>query len=569
MTEFNEFELSSEILRAVEDMGFETPTPIQEKTIPFLLENRMDLIALAQTGTGKTAAFGLPIIEKLDLSEEKPQAIVLCPTRELCLQITGDLELYCKYRKDVSIVAVYGGAKIENQLRKIKKGVQIIVATPGRMNDIIGRKRVDLSRISTVVLDESDEMLNMGFKDELDAILDKTPATKNTLLFSATISKQVEDIARKYIHDPYEITVGKKNTGADNIKHIYYMVHARDRYLALKRIVDIDPLIYGIVFCRTRKEVKDVAEKLMRDGYNADAIHGDLSQVQREQVMNKFRSKNLQVLVATDVAARGLDVDDLTHIINYNLPDELDMYTHRSGRTGRAGRSGISVAIINLKEKGKIKRIEKIIGKKFEGSPIPNGAEICEKQFFDLIRRVKEVSIDEDQIEPYMDKVYLELESFSREDIIKHFVSLEFNLLLDYYKQDRDLNVDESKNNTRRNNGRRKGVRGAKDEGFTRFHINVGKGNNVRPQDIIGIINEISDNRDIKIGAIDILGTFSFFDIPISDVEKLTARKKDVRFNGRKIRIEAATSAPRRSEKNLDDKKGNKPKGKRRPPNKG
>jgi len=569
MTEFNEFELSSEILRAVEDMGFETPTPIQEKTIPFLLENRMDLIALAQTGTGKTAAFGLPIIEKLDLSEEKPQAIVLCPTRELCLQITGDLELYCKYRKDVSIVAVYGGAKIENQLRKIKKGVQIIVATPGRMNDIIGRKRVDLSRISTVVLDESDEMLNMGFKDELDAILDKTPATKNTLLFSATISKQVEDIARKYIHDPYEITVGKKNTGADNIKHIYYMVHARDRYLALKRIVDIDPLIYGIVFCRTRKEVKDVAEKLMRDGYNADAIHGDLSQVQREQVMNKFRSKNLQVLVATDVAARGLDVDDLTHIINYNLPDELDMYTHRSGRTGRAGRSGISVAIINLKEKGKIKRIEKIIGKKFEGSPIPNGAEICEKQFFDLIRRVKEVSIDEDQIEPYMDKVYLELESFSREDIIKHFVSLEFNLLLDYYKQDRDLNVDESKNNTRRNNGRRKGVRGAKDEGFTRFHINVGKGNNVRPQDIIGIINEISDNRDIKIGAIDILGTFSFFDIPISDVEKLTARKKDVRFNGRKIRIEAATSAPRRSEKNPDDKKGNKPKGKRRPPNKG
>ena len=565
MTRFNEFELSSEILRAVEDMGFKTPTPIQEKTIPFLLRSQSDLIALAQTGTGKTAAFGLPIIEKLDPKEEKPQAIILCPTRELCLQIAGDLELYCKYRRDVSVVAVYGGARIDNQLKKIKDGVQIIVATPGRMNDIIGRKRVDLSRISTVVLDESDEMLNMGFKEELDAILDKTPKNKNTLLFSATISKQVEDIARKYIYDPYEITVGKKNTGADNIEHIYYMVHARDRYLALKRIADINPRIYGIIFCRTRKETKDVAEKLIRDGYNADAIHGDLSQVQREYVMNKFRSKNLQMLVATDVAARGLDVEDLTHIINYNLPDELDMYTHRSGRTGRAGRSGTSVAIINLKEKGKIKQIEKIIGKKFEGRLIPNGTEIVERQFFDLIHRVKEVSIDEDQIEPYMGKVYSELESFTREEIIKHFVSLEFNLLLDYYKQNRDLNVGESGNKAGRNSGRRRGERGAKDEGFTRFHINVGDGHNIRPKDIIGIINEISDNRDIEIGAIDILGTFSFFDIPISDVDKLTAQKKDIRFNGRRIRIEAATSSPKRSEKHSGGGKGGKPRGGRRP----
>ncbi|MDY6932567.1 MAG: DEAD/DEAH box helicase, partial [Halobacteriota archaeon] len=381
MTEFNEFNLSPELLRAVEDMGFKEPTPIQNKAIPFLLEAERDLIALAQTGTGKTAAFGLPIIEKLDPSEDGPQALVLCPTRELCLQITGDIEQYCKYLKEISVVAVYGGAKIEDQLRKIKKGVQIIVATPGRMNDIIGRKRVDLSRISTVVLDESDEMLNMGFKEELDAIIEKTPISKRTLLFSATISKQVEDIAKKYIRDPYEITVGKKNTGAENIDHIYYMVHAKDRYLALKRIADINPQIYGIIFCRTRKETKDVAEKLIRDGYDADAIHGDLSQVQREKVMNRFRSKNLQMLVATDVAARGLDVDDLSHIINYNLPDELEMYTHRSGRTGRAGRSGTSVAIINMKEKGKIKRIEKLIGKKFESRQIPNGVEICEKQF--------------------------------------------------------------------------------------------------------------------------------------------------------------------------------------------
>ncbi|MDY6932030.1 MAG: DEAD/DEAH box helicase, partial [Halobacteriota archaeon] len=381
MTEFNEFNLSPELLRSVEDMGFKEPTPIQNKAIPFLLETERDLIALAQTGTGKTAAFGLPIIEKLDPSEEGPQALVLCPTRELCLQVTGDIEQYCKYLKEISVVAVYGGAKIEDQLRKIKKGVQIIVATPGRMNDIIGRKRVDLSRISTVVLDESDEMLNMGFKEELDAILEKTPPSKRTLLFSATISKQVEDIAKKYIRDPYEITVGKKNTGAENIDHIYYMVHAKDRYLALKRIADINPQIYGIIFCRTRKETKDVAEKLIRDGYDADAIHGDLSQLQRENVMNRFRSKNLQMLVATDVAARGLDVDDLSHIINYNLPDELEMYTHRSGRTGRAGRSGTSVAIINMKEKGKIKRIEKLIGKKFESRQIPNGVEICEKQF--------------------------------------------------------------------------------------------------------------------------------------------------------------------------------------------
>ncbi|MDY6865980.1 MAG: DEAD/DEAH box helicase [Halobacteriota archaeon] len=569
MTEFNEFNLSPELLRSVEDMGFKEPTPIQNKAIPFLLETERDLIALAQTGTGKTAAFGLPIIEKLDPSEEGPQALVLCPTRELCLQVTGDIEQYCKYLKEISVVAVYGGAKIEDQLRKIKKGVQIIVATPGRMNDIIGRKRVDLSRISTVVLDESDEMLNMGFKEELDAIIEKTPISKRTLLFSATISKQVEDIAKKYIRDPYEITVGKKNTGAENIDHIYYMVHAKDRYLALKRIADINPQIYGIIFCRTRKETKDVAEKLIRDGYDADAIHGDLSQVQREKVMNRFRSKNLQMLVATDVAARGLDVDDLSHIINYNLPDELEMYTHRSGRTGRAGRSGTSVAIINMKEKGKIKRIEKLIGKKFESRQIPNGVEICEKQFFDLIRRLKEVSIDEDQIEPYMDKVYSYLESFSREDIIKHFVALELDLLLEYYKKDRDLNVDATKNNSKRKNGRRTGNRGAKDEGFTRFHINVGKGHNVRPKDIIGIINNISDNRDIEIGAIDILGTFSFFDIPISDVDKLTVRDKDIRFNGRKIKIEAAMGSPRKSEKRSNESKRRRSIGDGRIPNKG
>ncbi|MDY6958177.1 MAG: DEAD/DEAH box helicase [Halobacteriota archaeon] len=550
-------------------MGFKEPTPIQNKAIPFLLEAERDLIALAQTGTGKTAAFGLPIIEKLDPSEDGPQALVLCPTRELCLQITGDIEKYCKYLKEISVVAVYGGAKIEDQLRKIKKGVQIIVATPGRMNDIIGRKRVDLSRISTVVLDESDEMLNMGFKEELDAIIEKTPISKRTLLFSATISKQVEDIAKKYIRDPYEITVGKKNTGAENIDHIYYMVHAKDRYLALKRIADINPQIYGIIFCRTRKETKDVAEKLIRDGYDADAIHGDLSQVQREKVMNRFRSKNLQMLVATDVAARGLDVDDLSHIINYNLPDELEMYTHRSGRTGRAGRSGTSVAIINMKEKGKIKRIEKLIGKKFESRQIPNGVEICEKQFFDLIRRLKEVSIDEDQIEPYMDKVYSYLESFSREDIIKHFVALELDLLLEYYKKDRDLNVDATKNNPKRKNGRRTGNRGAKDEGFTRFHINVGKGHNVGPKDIIGIINNISDNRDIEIGAIDILGTFSFFDIPISDVDKLTVRDKDIRFNGRKIKIEAAMGSPRKSEKRSNESKRRRSIGDGRIPNKG
>ena len=569
MTTFDEFELSPEILLAVDDLGFKTPTPIQEKAIPFLLKNQQDLIALAQTGTGKTAAFGLPIIQLLDQEEKKPQVIILCPTRELCLQITTDLELYCKYRKDVSVVAVYGGARIDSQIKKIKSGVQIIVATPGRMNDIIGRKEVDLSQITTVILDESDEMLNMGFREEIDAILEKTPEAKNTLLFSATISKQVEAIVKKYTRDPYEITVGKKNVGAENINHIYYTVHARDRYLALKRISDMNPNIYGIIFCRTRKETKDVSEKLIRDGYNADAIHGEMSQTQREYVMNKFRSKNLQMLVATDVAARGLDVDDLTHIINYNLPDELEMYTHRSGRTGRAKKSGTSIVIIDMREKWKIKKIESIIDKKFECRPIPDGAKICEKQFFDLIDRVKEVTVDEEQIAPFMDKVYSELESFSREEIIKHFVSLEFNLLLDYYKQDRDLNVNfnsnENRKKTKKSGGKRKGRRGARDEGFTRFHINVGRGHNVKPPNIIGLINEISGKRDIEIGAIEILGTFSFFDIPTSDMGNLTSSTNDVKFNGRKIKIEPAISLPKRNEHPPVWKNRRKAKNKRKP----
>ncbi|WP_372370087.1 DEAD/DEAH box helicase [Candidatus Uabimicrobium sp. HlEnr_7] len=564
MTTFSEFGLSSELLQAIEKIGFDTPTQIQEQAIPFLLENNRDLVGLAQTGTGKTAAFGLPIIQKIT-KEKVPQALILSPTRELCLQIAKDLELFCKYMNHVAIVTVYGGAKIDSQINKIKKGVQIVVATPGRMNDIIRRQKVDLTKIKMVVLDEADEMLNMGFKDELDGILQHTPPTKNIFLFSATMPRQVIQIAETYIQDPYQITIGRKNVGAENIDHAYYVVRGQDRYQALKRIADVHPDIYGIIFCRTRAETKSIAEKLIKDGYNADALHGDLSQEQREFVMGKFRKKNLQMLVATDVVARGLDVENLSHIISYNLPDDLETYTHRSGRTGRAGKSGVSIAIVSRREVERIKRIERSIHKKFERRLVPNGHEICEKQFFHLIERVKNVEVNEEQIAPFMEKVYKKLDSLTLEEVIKNFVALEFNMLLNYYKNERDLNVAQrtsTKERTRKDrdrDGERGKGKNRKSAGFQRLFINVGQKHNVRPQDIIGLVNDISGKKRIPIGAIDIAKNFSFFEVPPHEVQGLTATP--VYLDEKEVQIERAdtvkNAAPSKSWDN-DKKQGRK-----------
>ncbi len=560
MSTFEDFGLLPELLKAIKDMGFEKPTPIQEKAIPVLLETQRDIIGLAQTGTGKTAAFGLPILQQLNYKKKNPQAIIICPTRELCLQIENDFTKFAKYLPKVNTVAVYGGVSIDNQIKKIEKGVQVVVATPGRMNDIIRRKKIKLSEIETVVLDEADEMLNMGFQEELNGILDETPEEKRTLLFSATMPKPVEKIAMKYLKNPLTIEVGKRNEAAENIHHIYYLVHEKDRYLALKRIVDYNPDIYGIVFCRTRMETKKVAENLIKDGYNADALHGDLSQAQRDYVMRRFRNKTLQILVATDVAARGLDVNDLTHIINYNLPDDFEIYTHRSGRTARAGKSGVSVAIINLKEKWKIRRIEKIIKKTFEQRKIPTGKEICEKQFYALLEKLKNMDIDNEKIEPYLEKVYNQLKDFSREEIIKRFVYMEFNRLLEYYSKDRDINITEERKRT----SKRSSEKQKSNATFKRFFLNIGSKDNLKPTDVIGFVNDISGNRNIKIGHIDIFKSFSFVDIESKYSSLLVNSNKKVKFNGKKISFEEAKQSESNNTKNFQKEKNNRTKNQKR-----
>ncbi len=441
MSTFAELGVSREILQALTDQGFTAPTPIQAEIIPLVLQKPTDVIGLAQTGTGKTAAFGIPIMQLADPGQRRPQALILCPTRELCVQVTRDLMALARHLPQLQVTAVYGGAPIEPQIKALRQGSQVVVATPGRLNDHLRRHSVDLSTIRRVVLDEADEMLNMGFKEELNSILATTPSEKNTLLFSATMSREVSNIAANYMRNPVEITVGRKNVGAENVRHLYYMVQAKDRYLALKRIADLNPDIYAIIFCRTRQETKDIAEKLITDGYNADALHGELSQAQRDQVMNKFRGKGLQMLVATDVAARGLDVSDLTHVINYNLPDDPASYTHRSGRTGRAGKTGISIAIINLREMFKIREIERKLQRQFEAGKIPTGQEICERQLLNLIDTVNRVQVDRARIEPFLPAVYEKLADLDREELIKRFVSLEFNRFLEYYRNAPDLNV--------------------------------------------------------------------------------------------------------------------------------
>ncbi len=532
---FKEMGLSPQILQGVEALGFEKATPIQEKVIPVLLQNQIDLIGLAQTGTGKTAAFGLPALENIDLSAAFPQLLILSPTRELCLQISRDLMDFSRFMNGLRVVSVYGGASMETQITALKRGAHVVVATPGRIHDLVRRKRIDLSRVTTLVLDEADEMLKMGFREDVDAILAQTPEEKNTLLFSATMAPGIASITKKYMHQPTEITAGEKNASADNVSHVYHVTHAKDRYNALKRVVDYHPDLYGIVFCRTRRETKDVAAWLMRDGYNAEALHGDLSQSQRDNVMQKFRDNNLNVLVATDVAARGLDVNNLTHVINYNLPDDSEIYTHRSGRTGRAGKTGLAVSIIHTKEKGQIQRIEKMIRKKFRHLPIPGGKEICERQLYSMIDRMQNSAIEHGQIDPYMEQVNAMLMDLPKEEIIKRFVSLEFNRFLDYYKNAPDLNaIQKPTGKIERGNHDRKKPKNGK---MARVLFNVGKGKNITKREIISMFVNAPGARNVAIGQIDINKRTSSVEVDSKLAQKIIGELNRTVYKG--VRIEA------------------------------
>ncbi len=527
---FQELGLEPMLLKAVTEMGFENPTPVQEQTIPQLQNKSTDMVALAQTGTGKTAAFGLPLLQKLDLKSRFTQSLILAPTRELCVQISKDLINYSKYLSGLKVTAVYGGAPIMAQIRDIKAGSQVIVATPGRLIDLIERKAIDLSHVDVVVLDEADEMLNMGFKDDLDQILSNTPPTKNTWLFSATMPKEVERIASKYMETPLEISVGKKNAGNENIQHIYYTVQQRDRYAALKRIADFYPDIFGIVFCRTKAETQDVADQLIKDGYNADAIHGDLSQAQRDLVMKRFRSRTLQMLVATDVAARGIDVNNVTHVINYNLPEEAENYTHRSGRTGRAGKTGIAIAIVTPKEQYKIKEIERIIQNTFTKADVPDGVAVCEKQLFNLVHKLHNVEVKDEEIEKYLPAIYDELKDLSKEELIKRFISEEFNRFYTYYQNSQDLNT---------------GGEGGNNGKTTRFFINMGELDGFNRNSIKDFLAEVSSIHPRMLFNIDVKNSFSFFETENKCVDEFLAlNKKGIEFNARVISFEVSKAKP-------------------------
>jgi ATP-dependent RNA helicase DeaD len=510
---FKELNLKDDILSAIEELGYEQPMPVQEKVIPFMLEQTADLVALAQTGTGKTAAFGLPVLNMIDPQLKQVQALVLSPTRELCIQIANDLKGYSKNMRGMRIVAVYGGEDIRTQLRQLDTAPQIIVATPGRLIDLIERGKIELGGINFLILDEADEMLNMGFKEDIETILERTPDTRRTMLFSATMPKEIANIAKRYMKNFEEITIGTKNSGSENVEHIYYVSQAKQRYMVLKRIVDMNPDIYGIVFCRTRQETKEVADKLMHDGYNADALHGDLSQAQRDTVMQKFRIRNIQLLVATDVAARGLDVSDLTHVINYNLPDDVEIYTHRSGRTGRANKKGVAVSIIHSKERFKIKDIERMLRKSFVQEQIPNGLEVCKKQLFFMIDRMENVEVSEEQIEPYMAQIMKQLEYLSKEEVLKRFVSLEFNRFLSYYKDAEDLNLPDRSERGERGERSDRGERGSRPGGRVRLKMNVGEREGIDPKRLLGIINDVTGDKSINIGSIEVTNKFTFFDV--------------------------------------------------------
>ncbi len=545
MKTFEELGVSEEIIRAITELGFENPMPVQEKVIPYLLGNNNDVIALAQTGTGKTAAYGLPVIQKADASSNKTQALILSPTRELCLQIAGDLKDFSKYIDGLKILPVYGGSSIESQIRMLKKGVQIIVATPGRLIDLMKRKVASLDQVVNVVLDEADEMLNMGFSESIDEILANVPEDHNTLLFSATMSKEIERIARKYLRTPEEIVVGSRNEGAEKVNHIYYMVHARDKFNALKRIVDYYPKIYGIIFCRTRAETQEIADKLIQNGYSADALHGDLSQQQRDLTMQKFRQHQIQLLVATDVAARGLDVDDLTHVINYGLPDDIESYVHRSGRTGRAGKAGTSIAIIHTREKGKIRAIEKEIGKDFVAGTIPSAEEICKKQLFKVIDQIEKVEVNEEEITPFLPDVYRTLDWLSKEDLIKRMVSLEFNKFLKYYANAPEVETVTSTRKERGERGEGRDRRGRRKEsgprqaepGYSRLFINVGKTDGVYVRELMDLINK-NVHGHVEVGRVDLMKNFSFFEVPEGDADRVIRYLSQSSIKGRKVNVE-------------------------------
>jgi len=531
MSTFLELGLKEPINRALTDLGYEKPTVIQEKAIPQIISSTDDLKAFAQTGTGKTAAFSLPILELLDDNSGNVQSIILSPTRELAVQIGNNIKEFCKYLPNVKVTTVYGGSSMEDQIRSLKRGSQIVVGTPGRTVDLIKRRALKLGNVKWLVLDEADEMLNMGFKDELDKVLEATPETKQTLLFSATFPREVEAIARNYMTKPVEITSGEKNAGSENVSHEFYSVTERTRYPALKRIADLNPDIYAIIFCRTRRETQEVADNLIRDGYSADSLHGDLSQGQRDSVMGKFRKRTIKILVATDVAARGLDVTELTHVLNHKLPDQIENYTHRSGRTGRAGNKGISIVLVNGKEKGKLRQIERIIKKKFVEGKVPSGKEIVQNQLMNLIDKVQSTEVNESEMEEFLPSIYEKLESLDREELIKKFVSLEFNTMLKYYENSKDLNDLSSRDNSRAR---------TENENMTRFFINIGRKDNLNPGTLIGLINDQNIGDKVEIGSIDILDTFSFFEIDKNFEEKtleaFASNQPD--FEGRSVNIE-------------------------------
>ena len=574
MKTFDQLGLASDIIKAIQELGFDQPMPVQEEVIPLLLGETRDIIALAQTGTGKTAAFGLPIIHKIDVKQKAPQTLILCPTRELCHQISGDLNDYSKYIDGIKILPVYGGSSIDSQIRALKRGVHVIVATPGRLIDLLNRKVMSLDLVHTVVLDEADEMLNMGFTDSIDDILSRVPAGRSMLLFSATMPKEIARITKKYMETPIEIVIGRKNEGALNVKHVYYMVAARDKYLALKRVADYYPNIYAILFCRTRRETQEIADKLIQDGYDADSLHGELSQSQRDLVMGKFRNKNLQFLVATDVAARGLDIDDITHVINYSLPDDVESYTHRSGRTGRVGKNGTSISIIHLKEQGKINQFERAINKKFEKRTLPTGDVICEKQLMNLVDKIEKVKVNDEQINHLLPSIFRKLDWLEKEDIIKRIVSLEFNNLLEYYNSAVEIIEPTGRSSDRRDDRKSfdRGERGDKggsrqaEKGYTRIFINIGKMDGANPANLMGFINDHVTEK-VRIGKIDLLKNFSFFEVPEEVAPKVVQTFKGLFIEDRKLVVEVAQDSDNKSSsgggrKNFD-KKGRRPKGRR------
>jgi ATP-dependent RNA helicase DeaD len=576
MKSFQELGICPEILKAIEEMGYEAPMPVQAEVIPYLLSEENDVVALAQTGTGKTAAFGLPVIQKVNLSVNKIQALILSPTRELCLQIAGDLADYSKYMPDLRVLPVYGGSSIDSQIKALRRGVHIVVATPGRLIDLMNRGVAQLDMVQNLILDEADEMLNMGFTESINAILANVPPERNTLLFSATMPAEISRIAKKYMRNAKEITIGTRNEGTKNVKHISYVVHAKDKYLALKRIADFNPDIYGIVFCRTRKETQEIADMLIQDGYSADSLHGELSQSQRDYVMQKFRIKNVQLLIATDVAARGLDVNDLTHVINYGLPDDIETYTHRSGRTGRANKSGISVALIHVREKHKLREIERIIQKKFESGHLPSGYQICEKQLLNLMDKIEKVEVDEAEIGTYLPAVIKKLEWLTKEDLLKRVVSMEFNRLITYYRNAGEIDVPDERSgrdsgrsdkfrsedrfsSPRSNSSDRGDSRGegrgertrstssdrsrsgdnSAEKGFTRLFLSVGKTDGLYPNELIDLINSNVGGR-VQIGKIDLMKAFSFFEVESGEAKNVIKGLNKADWYGRKINVEVA-----------------------------